>query len=191
MSYFAEWLSTLESLGFLDVLLPFIIIFTIAFAVLQKSKILGKDSKNFNTIISLALALAVVIPHVIDTYPPGRDVVVIINTALPNVSLLMVASMMVLLLMGVFGSEINIMGSPLEGIVVLFAVVAVGWTFLSASGVVSDLGIDQETRSMLLAILAFGLIVWFITKEENPEKEPTHKAIENLFGGWLGGGKKH
>jgi NADH:ubiquinone oxidoreductase subunit 2 (subunit N) len=190
MSYFAEWLSALESLGFLDVLLPFIIIFTIAFAVLQKSKILGKDSKNFNTMISLALALAAIIPHVTGKYPPGRDVVVIINTALPNVSLLMIAAMMVLLMMGVFGSEINLMGSPLEGLVVLFAVIAVGWTFLSASGVATDFGIDEQTRAMILAILAFGLIVFFITREENPEKEPTHKAIENLFGGWLGG-KKH
>jgi hypothetical protein len=92
---FGQWISNLEQLGLLDVLLPFLLIFTITFAVLQKSRILGEDSKRFNTIVSLVLALAVVIPHV--TNPGGpADVVVIINAALPNVSLLMIASMMAL-----------------------------------------------------------------------------------------------
>ncbi len=193
MSYFVEMLTTLENLGLLDVLLPFMLIFTIAFAVLQKSKILGQDSKNFNTVISFVLALAAVIPHVMGYYPYGKDVVEIINSALPNISLLMIASMMVLLLIGVFGSDINIMGSPLEGIVVLFAVIAVAWTFLSSAGLVGRIPFleDPQTRSLLIAILIFGLVVWFITKEDQPEKKPTHKALERLFGGWLGGGGGH
>ena len=193
MSYFANILSSLENLGLLDVILPFMLIFTISFAVLQKSKILGKDSKNFNTIISFVLALAVIVPHVMGYYPGGADVVVIINSALPNVSLLMIASMMALLLIGVFGGEVNILGSPLEGIVVLFAVIAVAWTFLSSAGIVNEISFlsDPETKSLLIAILVFGIIVWFITKEENPERDHTHKALDKAFGGWLGKGGDH
>ena len=166
------------------------LIFTIAFAVLQKSKILGKDSKNFNTVISFVLALASIIPHVIGR---GPDVVVIINAALPNVSLLMIASMMALLLIGVFGEEVNILGSPLEGIVVLFAVIAVGWTFLASAGLVKEIAwlSDPETKSLLVAILVFGLVIWFITKEDKPEREKTHKALDRAFGGWLGKGDSH
>ena len=37
---------TLERIGVADVILPFVIIFTIVFAALQKSKILGQESKR-------------------------------------------------------------------------------------------------------------------------------------------------
>ena len=191
MSYFEDAIRSLESLGFLDVILPFLLIFTIAFAVLQKSKILGERAKNFNTMVSFVLAMAAIIPHVIGR---GPDVVVIINAALPNVSVLMVASMMVLLLIGVFGSDVNLMGTPLEGIVVLFAAIAVGYTFLSANGVGPQIAFlqDPETRSLLIAILVFGIIVWFITKEEDKlnERKPVRETLDNMFN-WGLGGKKH
>ena len=56
MSLLADWLRTLENLGFLDVLLPFLLIFTITFSVLQKTKMMGDSSKRFNVIISNSLA---------------------------------------------------------------------------------------------------------------------------------------
>jgi len=72
------------------------LVFTIVFATLQKTKILGEDEnkkprKNFNAVIALVMGLAVVIPHVIGSYPPDGDVVNIINNALPNVSVVLVA----------------------------------------------------------------------------------------------------
>lgn len=191
MSYLENAVMSLENLGLLDVLLPFLLIFTIAFAVLQKSKILGERAKNFNTMVSFVLAMAAIIPHVIHK---GPDVVVIINTALPNVSVLMIASMMVLLLIGVFGSDVNLFGTPLEGIVVLFAVIAVGYTFLASAGLVQNIPFlqDPETRSLIIAILVFGIIVWFITKEEDKlnERKPVRETLDNMFN-WGLGGKKH
>ena len=187
MAIFTDWIIALENLGLLDVILPFLLIFTIAFAVLQKSKILGERAKNFNTILSFVLAMAAIVPHVIGE---GPDVVVIINAALPNVSLLMIASLMVLLLIGVFGSDVNLLGTPLEGVVVLFAVIAIGYTFLSASGWGPNIPWlnNPETQSMLVAILAFGLVVWFITKEDDKmdQRQPVRETLNNMFGGWMG-----
>lgn len=184
------WLTSLNNMGLLDVILPFLLIFTISFAILQKSKILGERAKNFNTILSFVLAMAAIIPHVTHTYPTGADVVVIINTALPNVSLLMIASLMVLLLIGVFGPDVNLLGTPLEGIVVLFSVIAIGYTFLSASGWVKDIPwlSNPETQSLLVAILVFGLVVFFITKEEDEmdKRRPVRETLSNMFGGWTG-----
>jgi hypothetical protein len=197
MAIFTDWIVQLESLGLLDVLLPFLLIFTIAFAVFQKSKILGESAHRFNVIISFVIAMAAVIPHVLNPGGPA-DVVVIINNALPNVSLLMVACMMALLLMGVFGNEINIAGSGLAGWVVLFSIVAVGYTFLASAGVIDNPPawlswmVDEETRSLLVAVLVFGIIVWFITKEERPDqkRESIGETVNKMFGGIYGGGKK-
>src|SRR3990172_7462533 len=90
----------LQELGVFDVLLPFILIFTIVFAILQKVKIFGTDEKvrSYNAVIALVMGLAVVVPHVLDAYPPGGDIVVIMNQALPNVSIVVVAIVMALIL---------------------------------------------------------------------------------------------
>lgn len=191
MAIFTDWIIALENLGLLDVILPFLLIFTISFAILQKSKILGERAKNFNTILSFVLAMAAIVPHVTGT---GPDVVVIINAALPNVSLLMIASLMVLLLIGVFGPDVNLLGTPLEGIVVLFAAIAIGYTFISASGWGPNIPWlnNPETQSLLVTILVFGLVVWFITKEEEDEmdqRRPVRETLNNMFGGWMGGKK--
>jgi len=43
-----------------DVLLPFVLVFALVFAVLEKSNILGQDKKQTNAIIALAIGLLVI-----------------------------------------------------------------------------------------------------------------------------------
>ncbi|MCM2325906.1 MAG: hypothetical protein NDI94_05560 [Candidatus Woesearchaeota archaeon] len=179
MAFFTNAIFALENLGLLDVLLPFILIFTIAFAVLQKSKILGPHAYRFNVMVGFVIGLAAVIPHVIGR---GPDVVVIINAALPNVSLLMVASMMVLLLIGVFGNDINIAGTNLASVVVLFSIIAVGYTFVAAAGYANlPTFLDQETIDLLIALIIFGVIVNFITAD--PEAKKKDEGFMHFFKG--------
>ncbi len=59
-------LMTMEEIGFTQVVLPFIIVFTVVFAVLQKSKVLGVDSKgnpkaNYNAIVAFIIGFFVLI----------------------------------------------------------------------------------------------------------------------------------
>ncbi len=195
MSLFESAILQLEGLGLLDVMLPFLLIFTIAFAVLQKSNILGDSKRPYNKVIAFVLAMASIIPHVLHREP---DIVPIINNALPNVSVLMVASMMVLLLIGVFGKDVNVAGTPLAGLVVLFSIISVAYTFLVAAGVLNNPPawmswiIDEQTRGLLVSILVFGIIIWFITAEERPEekRQSVNDTLNKMFGGVLGGGGK-
>ena len=48
--------SSLESIGAFDIALPFVLIFTISFAVLQKIQLFGSGKKNIDMIVSLVLA---------------------------------------------------------------------------------------------------------------------------------------
>jgi hypothetical protein len=177
-------LSTLESFGIRDVILPFILIFTLVYAVLLKAKILG-EKKNFNVVIALVLALAVVIPHVTGTYPAESDVVNIINTALPQISLVLVAIISVMILVGIWGVD-----SPwanLTGLVVFIALAAVIFIFGSAAGWWPFFGFlsflsDPDIQALLVIVLVFGLIVWFITREpEKAKGEGVLKSISDLF----------
>lgn len=161
----------LDNLGLTDVLLPFLLIFTILFAVLQKSKLLGADKKNFNIILALIISLLVVIPHITNSYPENADVVQIINQSIPNVAVVIVAILMVLLLMGVFGVEFTWAGK-VTGWIVMIALACVVGIFGKAAGWWGE-GVslpwwlswfgDPNTQTLIVVLLVFGIIIWFIT----------------------------
>jgi hypothetical protein len=172
---FERFMLQLAELGVLDVLLPFLLIFTIVFAVLQKTKILGDGRKNFNVIVALVMALSVVIPHVTGSYYAtfGFDPVTVINDALPQVSIIVIAIVMMLIIIGVFGNDFDIAGTSLSGLVVILAFVAVVLIFGSGVGwfYMPDWLYwlnDPEIQSLVIMILVFGIIIWFITKEDKP-----------------------
>jgi len=177
----------LENWGIADVLLPFLLIFTIVFAVLQKTKILG-DRKNFNVVIALIVGLSVVIPHIVGGYPPEADVVELINVIIPQISLVAVALLMLLLLVGIF--QPAWVSRSISGLLALVSVIAVVIIFGGAldwweSDWIYYFG--EETISLIVAILVFGIIIWFITREPGTPANKFGKTIKGALE-WLGGG---
>jgi len=84
--------------GLFDIVLPFLLVFTIIFALLEKTHILGKENdktskKNLNSMVAFVVALLVVATN---------KVVTAINSALPNIVLLIVVLVSFLMLMSVF-----------------------------------------------------------------------------------------
>lgn len=55
---------------FLSYLLPFALIFTLVFAILQKTKLLGEDKKQIDAIVGLIVGLFLI------AFPAARDIVV-------------------------------------------------------------------------------------------------------------------
>jgi hypothetical protein len=182
----------LQEIGVLDIIIPFILVFTIVFAVLQKTKILGTEEdmktpkKNFNAVIALAMALAVVIPHVVGMYPSeSSDVVNIINSALPNISVILIAVIMMLLMIGVFGGEVNVAKSGMAGWAVLFAILATVFIFGSAAHwweLPNQLGflMDSDTQALVVVLLVFGAIIAFIMGDNKPKDPKKYSTIEDL-----------
>ena len=87
---------TMNNWGLWDIMLPFILVFTVMFAMLQKTNVLGENKKNLNMAVSLVLGLSFVVPHVLRLYPAHADPVEIINKALPQVSVVVIAVMMLM-----------------------------------------------------------------------------------------------
>jgi hypothetical protein len=195
--YFSNVIYTLESWGLTDIILPFILVFTVVFAIMQKVKPLGKEgerTKPFNVVVSLVMALAVVIPHVLGYYPPDADIVNIINAALPQVSIVLVAILMVLLIVGLFGGKAE-WGGSLSGWVAFGAAVLVFYIFGRSAGWFEYLPdwlywLDNpDTQAMLIVIAVFAIIIYYITKDETPEEhrgktlKDFSKSWSDLFGG--------
>ncbi len=173
----------LQAYGVIDVLLPFVLVFTIVFAVLQKSKILG-DKKNFNVVISLVLGLLFVAPHVVGTYPLGYDPVMVINETLPSISLVAVAAIMLLLLLGIFGTGFAAAAKPfIATIAVIFVAYIFGASLNLWNGPYDTFSWwTTETTELLIIILVFGFIVWFITKE--PGESTGTKLVKGAWDGF-------
>ncbi|HYD02697.1 MAG TPA: hypothetical protein VEC16_00200 [Alphaproteobacteria bacterium] len=174
----------MQNAGIADIILPFILIFTLVFAILQKTKILGVDDdtkkprKNFNVVVALVMGLGVVIPHVTGSYPsPNMDVVNIINTALPNISVVIVAVIMLLLMIGAFGGDVNIAGSNrLAGYAVFFSIAVTIFIFGTAAywwnlPAWASFMLNPDLQALIVIILVFGVIISFITGDDEPKKD--------------------
>lgn len=160
-----------QTYGLLDFFLPFILVFTIVYATLAKIKILGEGKKQFNVIVSLVLALLFVVPHMLGTYPLGYDPVAVMNAALPSISLVSVAAIMVLLLMGVFGTRFAAGAVPVIAMVALgFVVYIFGAALNLWTGPYDAFSWwTPELSELLIVLLVFGLVIWLIVKEPTAE----------------------
>ncbi len=190
-----EFVRVIESWGLVDILLPFLLIFTIIFAVLEKTKILGEEKRNMNTAIALIFGLIVVIPHITGNLPAGYDPVLIINSALPSVSLVVVGIIALMILIGVFGHEKVTLGMSMPGWVAFFSVVtliiifgsAAGWW---ASGFASWLEstFGSDALAVFVMIVVFGVIIAFVTGGEGErEKVGIAKRLGMDFPKMFGG----
>jgi|TARA_B100000315_G_scaffold241139_1_gene261703 hypothetical protein len=194
---FEDFFASLERVGFVDVVLPFLLIFTLIFSVLDKTKVLGEGKRNMNVGIAMIFALLVVIPHVTGNFPAGYDPVAIINAALPSVSLVVVAVVTLLILIGVFAHDRVMLGLTAPGWVGIFSVVALIFIFGSAAGWwTTDLldWLDNVFGSDILAIaimlLVFGMIIAFVTGGGEAERRGGTLERAGINLGELFGGRK-
>jgi hypothetical protein len=193
-----DFFESLDRWGVTDVLLPFLLVFTLVFAVLEKTKILGADKKNFNVIVGLVMAAAVVMPHVTSSYASllGFDPVDIINKALPSVSILVVAIMMLLILIGVFAHDKVMLGLTMPGWIGLGSILAIIFIFGSSAGwwggdVPSALEqfFGQDAIAVVIMILIFGIIIAFITSGGKEDKTGALERLGINFGELFGKSK--
>lgn len=187
-----------ESWGLTDVMLPFLLIFVIIFAVLEKTKLFGEEKRNINTVIALVFALLVVIPHVTNSYPSGFDVVQILNEALPAVSLVIIAVLMLLVLIGIFGQEKVFLGMAMPGWITFVSVILIIGIFGNAAGWWAggltpwlERQFGSDAIAIIIMLLVFGVIIAWITGGEGErEKLGTMKRMGvDLSKLWGGGGK--
>tara|TARA_Y100000310_G_C20689951_1_gene821589 strand:- start:1558 stop:2031 length:474 start_codon:yes stop_codon:yes gene_type:complete len=150
-------------------------------------KLFGDNKKNFNVVIALVLALLFIAPHMTGSYPGGYNPVQVLNEALPSVSLVAVAAIMLLLLLGIFGRDLG------ESLMPIIAVVAIGFV-IYIFGATSALNLwtgpattfswwTDELTELLVIILIFGLIVWFITRDTGESKGTGLGVVKDFLKG--------
>ncbi len=94
----------LHDFGFFSVVLPFLLIFALVFGILEKTKILGTEKvgdkdqprHNLNTIVAFSIGFFVV---------AASNIVQVIQTAIPQLALILLSIIVLVLLFGVFLGE--------------------------------------------------------------------------------------
>lgn len=185
----------LESWGLVDAFLPFLLIFTLIFAILEKTKILGEEKRNFNTGLAFIFALMVVVPHLTGNLPAGFDPVLIINSALPSISLVVVAVISLMIMIGVFAHEKVHLGMTMPGWIAFISVVlliiifgsAAGW-WVSGFNAWLERVFGSDAIAVFIMIVVFGVIIAFVTGGEGErEKIGGFKRMGMDFGKLFGG----
>lgn len=175
---FVEVIQSLERQGFYDVALPFILIFTLIFAILQKVEIFGSNSKKFDTMIALAIAFFTV---------RVESVIVLINTFLPKVSVVVLFLMILLIMLGIFGSKPEGMKGGYLFFGLVIAVGGIIWSFIS-----SIPGYDfrlpywlrlTSTDMGYLLLAGIIIVVILILGKKEEDKPSTFEKLSKAFGG--------
>ncbi len=159
--------------AFFTLVLPFVLIFTIVFAVMQATKILG-GKKNIDAIIGLVFGFLLI---------RNQTIVTTINTFLPNISLLVVVILMILLVIGTFMGHTE-WSHGVKGLAAVLAVIVVLWIFGASYwnrfGIPDPFsGLSSETKGVIAFIAILVVIIFFVTRESD-EKKGLGKRLENF-----------
>jgi hypothetical protein len=181
-------LIVMEQIGLTDVILPFVLVFTVIFGVLQKSKVLGvyeggKPKTNLNAMVAFVIAFFVLI--MIQTLQ-------VITWLTRYAALLAVAFVFVGLLVAMAGARMHLR-TPVM-LVALFLIGMVLVQSLAWSGVLNT----EATRALTLVLLGAALIAvlgwlffgWGKEKSKKHEEKPKEKGKKVLAGEIPPGGEK-
>jgi len=169
---FDEPVMFLDKLGIFDVILPFVLVFCIVYAVLDKTRVLGtvkgKPNKRLNSMVAFVMGFIFI---AFSNYVGG------LFTAIPIIIFVLLIGIFLAIVLG--GVGIDVKDYWLLG---LLAVVAAGWIAASAFGLF-DSSYWQSISAFIpwdfvIGVVVFILVMWLLLrekKEEAPVREPAEQ----------------
>jgi len=188
---FYTLLYSLENEGVFEFILPFLLIFTISFALLEKTKIFGKDVNdkprtNINAVLAIILGLFIVTQF---------EIVQTLNNFLPKVSLFLVVAVMFLILVGILGAKVESgFSGILLGLTTIISLIIIYWALGPSLGFEVPYWVSNSWGFIVGFVIIVVLIALVINSNK---KRSTGEAFKHLpedvgkaFDHLLKGGKK-
>ncbi len=176
-SAFRKTLGFFDRIGIYDVVLPFLLIFTLVYAILEKTKILGVEKvegkeytrKNLNSMAAFVIAFLFI---------ASTELVRIMNEFIANILLLVLIGFSFLLTVGIFYKEGELdIGDKWRKFFLVVSFIAIIFIFLGVVGWLPMLwaylsfNIDSTLVSSILLLLFVVLIMWWLTSSPSSKKE--------------------
>lgn len=178
----------LQNFGFFRVILPFLLVFAVVYAVLIKTKVLGEEAKG--TAKSAATIIALVSAFLVIAYTPVVDA---IATLLPQASFLIIIVVLLLMVLGLFGITFGETGPFAKKPVTLYIIAAIVLVLFVAiigfvlgprvptlyafsqflTGVIPITGeVSADTVALLVGLTIIlgivGGVIYMVTKSDKP-----------------------
>ena len=189
-SVFRGGLAFLEQIGVYDVVLPFLLTFTLVYALLEKTKILGvqkdpydKDDstaypkRNLNSMVAFVIAFFVI---------ASSKLVELINKTVSQIFILILLAVMFMLVAGTFGKDEEFFLSPkLQKVFMWISFVVILFIFLNTIGWLESayqflrVHWSGQVVSSLVLIIVIALFIMIIAsggastknKDKNKDKD--------------------
>lgn len=193
----SDLLITLQKYGVIDLIIPFMLMFSLIYAVLLKTKMFGdpatdKQAKKIYTIIALGFGVMSIIPSFIPI-EGVPNLVNIMKSSFPQVSVLLLVVLSIFLILGMFGTTISTEDNPILQTILIFLIGFVVVIFLRGADVLNantpiigqllfGTG-NQDLWNLIVALAVFGLVIWFVTKEDKKagDKGTFGENLSKLF----------
>jgi hypothetical protein len=170
-----EALAFMQDFGIFDVVLPFLLVFTVVFGVLEKTKIFGtendKPKKNINAMVAFTIGFFVV---------AATQVVDIIQSSLPYIVLFLILIIAFMILFGATVSEGELsiwdhIGEK-KGIFAFGILIALIAIIVGAMGMFGDLVdwifkyIQGPMASTVILLVVIGIFIWLVVGGKEKSK---------------------
>lgn len=175
---FNTFFNYLQSNGFIEYFLPFVLLFAIFYIALSV-KVFGGEKlpKNLRTIIAVSFSILITAQHVLNPFSKF-DIVPIMFQFLPDIFLLFLAVLFVLMGMGFVGNQ-----KVYHSYATYFtygAIILTAYLMLSYTDVLPNFGyISDDTISAVISLGVFFLIVKYITGGSS--KNYTDKQLQEYY----------
>ena len=173
MSTFRNALVFFDQIGVYDVVLPFLLIFTLVFAMLEKTMVLGKDNparKNLSAMIAFVSSFLVV---------ASAQLVAVINRTIATSMVILVMIILIMLIWGGFSKQGEIeLPAIYKGLlmaitfigIILIVLWNLGW--LQMVYAYSSANLDGPiVGSIALLIIVLGFMFWIYSGDSPAEKK--------------------
>jgi len=145
---------------FVETILPFLLVFTVVFAILQKTEILGKGKKQVDAIIGLVAGLLVI------SFASATGLIIQI---IPFLAVALVVILVFMILVGSFHSKGDFFGSGMKTFMMVLAFIAVAIAVVYLTGFwqyLYDLiflaGDSTLFANSIFIIIMIGAVVWVL-----------------------------
>ncbi len=176
-----------REIGLFDIILPFILVFTLTFALLEKVKILGENSK-----VNVAIAFVVGLLFLQNDY-----LIIKLQTFLPEVSFAIVVIMVGLLLIGTFMGEHKVWAGKLiwvaiiiSALILLGALSADPDPYAERGGILQPISdffssMDPTVSTLIITVVIFLIFVALLTGKGGNDGvlKKAASELKKTFGG--------
>ncbi len=163
-------IQSLQEFGFFSVMLPFLLVFSILYGILERTKLFGENKHDINAVIAFSMGLIVV---------ATSWVVGALTDFLPYVGLLSVVVISALMLLAMFYEKLDDLykvgivkyGGPIFVTigVAMSLMYVFGWNLRNATTI---LGIDLADLASVAGIIIFLAVIMYIVKPAKQGGKP-------------------